>query len=570
MTQSVHASPPTASVAPGRWALSAAFIIGTIGLGLVATSPAVASPSDDRVLILETTVAGGLSSREAQAATNLGFEVDLVDEETWAGMTQEQFDGYRAIILGDPACGYPDAILATPAANASVWGPVVDGNVMIAGNDPEAHGKGEVSDNGVALATSEAGKTGAYISLSCYYHGVSSGTAIPVLDHLSSFGSFTATGEFDCFDSVHVVADHPALTGLTDEYLSSWGCSVHEAFSSWPADFVVLAIATTGGAYTASDGTVGTPYIVARGDTIKVISNISLDGPSSLHVETVATYEATLDDGESPISGATVTFTSLSGPHAGVLGTATSDGSGIATLEFTGATEGTDLVVASYVDGVTQTSGQVATTWTAAPEPSPTPTPEPSPTPTPEPSPTPTPDLSPTPTPEPTESPAAGPSVGLGATFTVAPTSTVAGDPTPFEAMGEHCVDACTFDWFVNDAFQTSTEDAYENVDPTALVATAESAADFTAYSNVELTLAAGTHAVRVEVTSGDDSTQTLVMSVVVAGAAMTPPPTSTEIVTGSGGTHWSVQLGLALMVLAGLLAGLGLLSLRQARPLDR
>jgi hypothetical protein len=42
---------------------------------------------------------------------------------------------------------------------------------------------------------------------------------------------------------------------------------VHEAFDGWPADFIVLAIAQgVGNTYTALDGTVGTPYILARGD----------------------------------------------------------------------------------------------------------------------------------------------------------------------------------------------------------------------------------------------------------------------------------------------------------------
>jgi PKD repeat protein/lysophospholipase L1-like esterase len=56
------------------------------------------------------------------------------------------------------------------------------------------------------------------------------------------------------------------LNGLTDNALSSWGCSVHEAFDSYPSDFVVLAMARNiGSTYTAPDGTVGTPYILARG-----------------------------------------------------------------------------------------------------------------------------------------------------------------------------------------------------------------------------------------------------------------------------------------------------------------
>lgn len=59
---------------------------------------------------------------------------------------------------------------------------------------------------------------------------------------LGGFGTFTATG-VGCFNSAHIVATHPALTGLTDSTLSNWSCSVHEAFDSWPLSFEVLAIA---------------------------------------------------------------------------------------------------------------------------------------------------------------------------------------------------------------------------------------------------------------------------------------------------------------------------------------
>jgi cysteine-rich repeat protein len=85
---------------------------------------------------------------------------------------------------------------------------------------------------------------------------------------LDGFGTFTATAVGSCYNDVHVVATHPALTPVDDAILSNWSCSVHEGFDIWPASFSVLAIAENAGeAYTAGDGTVGTPYILARGVT---------------------------------------------------------------------------------------------------------------------------------------------------------------------------------------------------------------------------------------------------------------------------------------------------------------
>src|SRR5207245_1251518 len=114
--------------------------------------------------------------------------------------------------------------------------------------------------------------------LSCYYFNAEAGTPVPMLADLSGFGAFKVFGQelfSSCPEESHIVASSPALEGLTDEALSHWGCSAHEAFEEWPADFQVLAInKDIGTNYTASDGTVGGPYILARGAS--VISNISL------------------------------------------------------------------------------------------------------------------------------------------------------------------------------------------------------------------------------------------------------------------------------------------------------
>jgi cysteine-rich repeat protein len=216
-----------------------------------------------KVLILDTTVSGGAGSIEATQAGALGFGVDVVSAATWGAMTAADFAQYNALILGDPTCVTDPSPAAPAAANAAVWSSAVTGNVIIFGTDEELHGKTQVTTNGISFATSGA-TTGAFISLSCYYWFA---PATPV-DVLNGFGSFVAQSAGSCFNDAHIVASSPALAGLTDAYLSGWGCSVHETFASYPTStFTPLTIALEGGAgaMTFADGTTGIPYMLARG-----------------------------------------------------------------------------------------------------------------------------------------------------------------------------------------------------------------------------------------------------------------------------------------------------------------
>jgi cysteine-rich repeat protein len=129
-----------------------------------------------------------------------------------------------------------------------------------------------LTESGIAFAADEPAKTGAYITLSCYYFNAGASTPVPVLDPFGSFTVFGQTLFSSCPANSHIVAVHPALAGLTDADLSNWSCSTHEAFDSFPADFLVLAInSDIGSTFTAPDGTVGGPYILARGETLSPI-----------------------------------------------------------------------------------------------------------------------------------------------------------------------------------------------------------------------------------------------------------------------------------------------------------
>lgn len=336
-------------------------------------SPADTTPCEGggpgKVLILANTVSGGCSSPEAAAAIAQGLDVDIVDDAGWAALTQPQFDAYRAIILGDATCG---GSADAAEANTGTWSPVVDGNVVVVGTDPTYHysqGGSALISKGIAFAVADAAKTGAYITLSCYYHGVAPSTPVPLLD---GFGDFTVTG-VGCFNNAHIVATHPALTGLTDATLSGWSCSVHEAFDSWPTlSFEVLAIAEDfGAAFTAPDGSVGTPYILARG--VDVISDIVLtpdDATTELDDTHTVTATINLDElapaAEAPsLEGFEVTFKVIDGPNAGVTGTDTTNAAGIATFTYGSEELGTDTLEATFVDlrDRTQRSNRVTNTW---------------------------------------------------------------------------------------------------------------------------------------------------------------------------------------------------------------
>lgn len=363
--------------------LIVALAAGALAFWTVDTTMPGASAASGEVVLLSTTEGPGL----ADAFTAAGKTVVTKTPAEWAAMTAADFDAFDAIVLGDPNCVVGTGPVAAAEANAATWSSVVDGNVIVIGTDEVFHlsqGGQALMNSAAAFVVDEAGKTGAYISLSCYYHDVDPPVSpVPVL---SGFGTFTVTG-VGCFNDAHIVATHPALAGLTDATLSNWSCSVHEAFTEWPLTFEVLAIAEGIGAFfTAPDGSVGTPYILARG--VQVISDISLAPESAINpIGTAHTLTATVITEGEPVVGTEVTFSVIDGPHAGTTGTGATDASGVATFAYTGTTLGTDTIEATFVDAEerTQRSNRVTKDWVeATPEPSPTaePTTEPTPTPT--------------------------------------------------------------------------------------------------------------------------------------------------------------------------------------------
>jgi len=318
----------------------------------------------DRVLILSTTISGGLSSTEANEAAARGFAVDIVDPTAWSAMTAAQFSTYRAIILGDPTCRVGTDSVAGAVSTASTWEPLLNGNVIIVGTDPVFHqtygnnqaGAEKLTRDAVDFAVAQPGKTGAYIALSCYYAGVGAHTPVPLLDGIQK-GGFTVTG-VDCQDSGHVVAVSPAIVGLTDADLQNWQCSVHEGFDKFPGSFTVLAIDTShASTYTASDGTTGTPYILATGEIQSFpLSLRPLSGSVSAGGSYTVTAQLLDVSTKAPVIGQAIGFRVTAGPDTGVSGKCSPDSacktgsSGTVAWTFSAGSATGDDTIQAFVD----------------------------------------------------------------------------------------------------------------------------------------------------------------------------------------------------------------------------
>ena len=345
-----------------------------LGLGVLLSAgarQALAAGAADAytVLILGPTVSGGEDSVEAIKAKELGYTVEIVDNAGWAAKSAADFATYRALILGDATCSSSADTASAATASVAIWGPVVDGNVILIGTDEKYHdgqGGNKLSGKAVAFAVADSTKTGALISLSCYYHGTAEFTPVPLLDGLAP-GGFTVRG-VGCYNDAHIVADHEAITcppgspagcdPLTDTDLSGWSCSVHEAFDTWPADYVVLAMARGIGeeVFTATDGTRGTPYILARSESLRTrgLSMTPVSDTNPTTTEHTLTAELR-DPEENPVAGSLIGFRIIAGPNTGATGTCNpadckTDAAGRVSFTYTGAGGVGEDTIEGFVD----------------------------------------------------------------------------------------------------------------------------------------------------------------------------------------------------------------------------
>jgi choice-of-anchor A domain-containing protein len=221
--------------------------------------PLEASPADARtihqqvqstnqVLILGSSVNGGLQSREAQAAlaADPTTQVHVVTASQWQAMTAEQFMAYRALIIGDAACQSGTAALQAAIDTRNTWGAIVDGDVVILSTDVTTNGTPRLVENAMrTVFNSVQGRTGMYIALGCAYQGASEPVAVPLLE---PFGAFKVQGVPGCATSGHFFKMYPDLLSrnMTDSVLTGSGCVARSVFTNYPArNFAVAAVAVS-------------------------------------------------------------------------------------------------------------------------------------------------------------------------------------------------------------------------------------------------------------------------------------------------------------------------------------
>ena len=243
--------------------------------------------------VLVVLVNGESTAPEAALLTSAGYAVTQVTPATLESMSQSTFQGYAAVVIGDPSSGGScSSWQPTTAALGSNWEGWVTGNVAVLGTAPELAAALASPGNTAAQALiagaaeyaaaqpgSAVAHTGLYLSLDCGYSTAARGTAVPVLsgvEGIGTAGGVSVNGGLACGDSGTVSRWEATAAGTFGGLGSSslaagapgWpspGCPVQEAFDSWPAMFTPLAFDAASDAsanFTASDGATGQPYIL--------------------------------------------------------------------------------------------------------------------------------------------------------------------------------------------------------------------------------------------------------------------------------------------------------------------
>jgi RHS repeat-associated protein len=270
--------------------------------GAAATAVATAAPAKaaTSLPVLVVQVNGESSAPEAALLTTAGYTVTQVTTTALQAMSKAAFQGYAAVVIGDPSSGgtCPSGWTPSTSALGSNWEGWVTGDVAVLGTNAGLAASLASSGNTAAqtLITDAAGyaaaqpgttvtRTGLYLSLGCAYSAAAQGTQVSVLDGIytdttgtqtiGAAGHVTVNGSLSCADSGTVNKWEAVAAGTFSGFTSSslaagapgWpspACPVQEGFDSWPAMFTPVAYdaASATGNFTASDGVAGQPYIL--------------------------------------------------------------------------------------------------------------------------------------------------------------------------------------------------------------------------------------------------------------------------------------------------------------------
>jgi len=72
----------------------------------------------------------------AESINTLGLTAKVVTETEWSAMTTADFAAFKAIVIADPNCATDPTDLDFLASSNKVWGPAVQGNIVLIGMDP--------------------------------------------------------------------------------------------------------------------------------------------------------------------------------------------------------------------------------------------------------------------------------------------------------------------------------------------------------------------------------------------------------------------------------------------------
>lgn len=224
--------------------------------GETAETGDTSAPPCDRSGVL---IYGPTDMAGATLLEDAGYTVTVWDADAWGAATPEDFARFALIVVGEQSCDGPDTMgeLDALVATGHIWGPVVDGRVLIAGLDLQCHitdfehtGGGDETvppllwDNAVSWL-SEVCATSAMFATAWGRRGG---------DHLDVFGDITEIGRRG--DTVEILEpDHALFAGVASGGLDGWGSTYHSVYPAWPDSFTVLASSVE-----------GDPVILARGE----------------------------------------------------------------------------------------------------------------------------------------------------------------------------------------------------------------------------------------------------------------------------------------------------------------
>jgi RHS repeat-associated protein len=267
-------------------------VVAGVAAVAVAKAPAAKAQSGPSVLVLlqndETT------APETTVLQAAGYSVTQQTPAQWAADSTSYFEGFAALVIGDPSSGSCSSLLPVTGTAGSGqesigtnWQAAVTGNLAVLGTAPALPGTtgadSLISDAvGYAAASySSSGSTGTglYVSLNCEYSTAAAGTSVPLLsgvEGIGNAGGLMVNGSLSCGDAGTVntwEADAAgtfsgftiASLGTGSNAFPSPACPVEEAFDSWPASFTPVAYDSASDAtanFTASDGVQGQPYIL--------------------------------------------------------------------------------------------------------------------------------------------------------------------------------------------------------------------------------------------------------------------------------------------------------------------